>query len=507
MNNNKIILLILDGWGLTNNKSYSAIDQASTPFIDNLFKKYPNCKLKASGNAVGLPKNIMGNSEVGHINIGAGRVVLQSLMMINRDIKDKKINHNKTLIDALKYAKSHNKNIHLIGLVSDGGIHSHIDHVKTLCSIAHENDIENLFIHVFTDGRDSDPKSSICYLKNLEQYLQKTTGKIASIVGRYYAMDRDEKWDRTKIAYDCLVKAKGEHTKNWEEAISNSYSHGITDEFLKPIIILNSKNEPLAKIKDDDVVINFNFRTDRPKQITEMLTQKAFANYSTKPIRLKYLTFTNYDKNFKNVEVIFKQKVISNTLGEVISKNNFSQIRIAETEKFPHVTYFFSGRRQDPFKGEERILCPSPKVPTYDLKPEMSANEIKNKTIEVLKTKNPNFICINFANADMVGHTGDFDATIKACETVDLCVKEIVNKAISKDYVILLTSDHGNAEKMIDNAGNPFTAHTLNDVPLILINYDKVKKLDDGILANIAPTILKIMKIEKPKEMKEDALF
>ncbi len=503
----KIILIILDGWGITKDKASSAIEKASTPFIDQLFIKYKNSLLKASGKAVGLPNNIMGNSEVGHINIGAGRIVLQSLMKINKAIKQRELNKNNILINALNYAKKENKNIHLIGLVSDGGIHSHINHLKALCTIAKDNNIKNLFIHAFTDGRDSDPKSSILFLKDLENHINTTVGKLATIIGRYYAMDRDKKWERTKLAYDALVNNIGERSDNLETAVLNSYAKGITDEFLKPIILTNKDGIPLTNIKNGDVVINFNFRTDRPKQITQMLTQKEFVEYNTIPLNLKYITFTTYDQNYKNVEVLFKQKILKNTLGEVLSKNGLSQIRIAETEKYPHITYFFSGGREKPFKNEKRILCPSPKVATYDLKPEMSAYDIKNKTLEIIEKNNQDFICINFANADMVGHTGDFSATIKACETVDICLKEIVNKAIDKNYIIIITSDHGNAEKMFGNEGNPFTAHTKNKVPFIIVNHENHENLKNGILANIAPTILKLFNIDKPDEMNENSLI
>jgi 2,3-bisphosphoglycerate-independent phosphoglycerate mutase len=505
--NNKVILIILDGWGIATNPEVSAIDLANTPFIDSLYQKYPYSYLKASGLAVGLPEGQMGNSEVGHTNIGAGRIVYQDLVKIHKAFETKEIYQNRTLLDAFTYAKNHNKNIHLIGLVSDGGVHSHIDHLKGLCSIAKEQNFENIFIHAFTDGRDTDPQSGIVFLEDLQQHLNQSTGKIASVVGRYYAMDRDKRWERIKLAYDLLVSGTGEPTENLNQIIQKSYQNGITDEFLKPIKIYEN-GKPLPNIAPNDVVICFNFRTDRGREITQALTQSDFAEFGMKKLPLHYITFTNYDDTFENVKVIFDKDNLTNTLGEVLSQYGKKQIRIAETEKYPHVTFFFSGGREEPFAGEKRILCPSPKVPTYDLKPEMSAYEIADAICPELDKQEADFICLNFANPDMVGHTGSMQAAIKACEAVDICTKKVVETALKNHYTCLIIADHGNADCMRNEDGSPHTAHTTNLVPCILVSHEnKQYRLKNGILANVAPTILQLMHLEKPKEMNEESLL
>ena len=424
--------MILDGWGIATNKAVSAIDQAKTPFINSLYPKYPHSKLEASGLAVGLPVGQMGNSEVGHMNIGAGRVVYQDLVRVNKAIEEKELDTNSVLLDAFSYAKKNNKSVHFMGLLSDGGVHSHINHLKGLITIANNNGIKDLFIHAFTDGRDTDPKGGIDYLKDLTNHLQKTSGKLASIIGRYYAMDRDKRWERVKLAYDLLVNGVGEKTQDPLQAVQKSYDNNVTDEFIKPIVVVDDAQKPLALLKEGDVVLCFNFRTDRGREITEVLTQQDFPDHGMKKFSLYYITLTNYDDSFKDVKVIFDKDNLENTLGEVVSKAGKKQIRIAETEKYPHVTFFFSGGREEPFPGESRILCPSPKVATYDLAPEMSANEIKDKIIVELNKKEPDFICLNFANPDMVGHTGVFSAAVKACETVDSCAQQVTEAALKK---------------------------------------------------------------------------
>lgn len=504
--NKKVILMILDGWGIATDPKVSAIDQASTPFVDSLYQKYPHSQLLTSGLAVGLPEGQMGNSEVGHMNIGAGRVVYQDIVKINLAIKEKTLDQNQTLQDAFDYARQNGKKMHLIGLVSDGGVHSHIEHLKGLCTIASESQFENLFVHAFTDGRDTDPKSGIGYLKDLENHMEQTTGKLASVTGRYFAMDRDKRWERVKLAYDALVKAEGLATEDLFGAMQQSYDENVTDEFIKPII-KTENGEPLAKIEPGDVVFCFNFRTDRGREITMALTQEDYPDHGMQKMDLYYLTMTNYDHTFNNVKVIFDKDNLNNTLGEILSKANKKQIRIAETEKYPHVTFFFSGGREQEFEGEKRILCPSPKVATYDLQPEMSAFEIRDAIISELKTKEPDFICLNFANPDMVGHTGVFEAAVKACETVDGCAQAVVEAALDNDYIALIIADHGNSDYMINEDGSPNTAHTTNPVPCFLVSNDDQGKIKDGKLGDLAPTILKLMGIEKPSEMTGDELI
>ena len=442
----------------------------------------------------------MGNSEVGHINIGAGRIVYQELAKINRDIINKTIDENKILIEAFKYCKSNRKKLHFIGLVSDGGVHSHINHIKHLINLSKTHDLKDVFVHAFTDGRDVDPKSGINMINELIESMKGTNAKLASVCGRYYAMDRDKRWERTKKAYDLIVNGIGKKSNEIEKSIIDSYNNKITDEFIEPIVIVDNKNLPLAKIEDNDVVIFFNFRTDRGRQLTEALSQNDFNNFSMKKLNLKLLTMTNYNDEYKNIDCIYENENLSQTLGEVLEQNKRTQIRIAETDKYPHVTFFFNGGKESPFKNETRIMCPSPKVATYDLKPEMSAYEIKDSIIPEINSNSADFICLNFANPDMVGHTGNFDAAVKACETVDICLKEIVESSINNNYSIIIIADHGNSDVMKNNDGSPNTAHTTNPVPIIVID-SKTDKVNDGILADIAPTILNIMDIDIPEKM------
>ncbi|MEO5908614.1 MAG: 2,3-bisphosphoglycerate-independent phosphoglycerate mutase [Ginsengibacter sp.] len=494
----KVILVIMDGWGLGQKKESDAIQNAQTPFVNSLYDKYPHTTLVTCGRAVGLPEGQMGNSEVGHLNLGAGRIVFQELERINVAIENGEFENNPTLLQSINYAKENKKPLHLMGLVSNGGVHSHIDHLKAITTICHKNGIEKVFIHAFTDGRDTDPKSGIHFLQELQQHLDKTTGKIATIIGRYYAMDRDKRWERVKIAYDAMVHRNGEITNNVFSAVTTSYKNNVTDEFLKPII---NAETPDSEIKDGDAVICFNFRTDRCREITEALTQTAFPDYDMKPLNLNYTTMTLYEHTFKNIHIIFQKDDLVNTLGDVLAQNNKSQIRIAETEKYPHVTFFFSGGREVPFEGEKRIMIPSPKVATYDLKPEMSAYEVTEALLPEINKKSADFICLNFANADMVGHTGVWDSVIKAVETVDKCVKKIVTAALENDYTIFLTADHGNADYIVNEDGTPNTAHTKNLVPFFIIDKEWHGKINPGKLGDIAPTILTMMKLPIPKEM------
>lgn len=495
------MLIIMDGWGINRNPSTSAIEAANTPFTDSLYLDYPNTGLLTHGEYVGLPEDQMGNSEVGHMNIGAGRVVYQDLMLINKKVQDGELDKNETLLAAFDYAKQNNKKVHFLGLVSDGGIHSHIHHLKALIKSAKENGVQNSFVHAFTDGRDTDPKSGLSFMVDLQNYCALTPTKIASVCGRYYAMDRDKRWERIKLAYDLLVHGEGEKSNNAVDAIKASYAKDVTDEFIKPIVITNENGNAIAKIEQNDVVICFNFRTDRCREITTVLTQQNMPETGMMTLQLYFVTMTIYDASFSNVKTIFGKDNIVNSLGEIIAKNGLTQLRIAETEKYPHVTFFFSGGREELFAGEERIMIPSPKVATYDLQPEMSAHEVKNAVIEHIDEKTPDFICLNFANTDMVGHTGVFSAAVKAAETVDSCVKEVVEKALEKDYVILVTADHGNADYIVNPDGTPNTAHTKNIVPLFLISNSYKGTIQPGKLADIAPTILKIMNLEIPEEM------
>ena len=504
--NDKVLLMILDGWGITKNTKSSALNIAKTPYIDELYKNYSNSFLITHGLNVGLPEGQMGNSEVGHVNLGAGRIIYQDLAKINLSIKNDNLKDQIKIIDSINYAKKYNKNVHLIGLTSDGGVHSHINHLIELIKIYDEENIPNIFIHAFTDGRDVDPHSGINFIKNLENITKKTSAKIATIIGRYYAMDRDNRWDRTKIAYDLITNSIGERSRNIVESIKKSYDLGISDEFLKPIVMENEYNQPIAKIEEEDVVVFFNFRTDRCRQLTKVISQKSIKELNLNPLKLHLLTMTNYDNSFSNINIIFDKENIKETLGEILSREGKIQIRIAETEKYPHVTFFFNGGRENPFSGEERILCPSPKVATYDLQPEMSAYEIKDAIIPEIQKETADFICLNFANPDMVGHTGNLNAAVKACEAVDECVKDIIEEALKKDYKSIIISDHGNCEKMENEDGTPNTAHTINPVPIILVENEK-RKIGNGILANIAPTILELMGINKPLLMDKDSLI
>lgn len=498
--------MILDGWGIATNKNVSAIDHARTPFINSLYPKYANSKLEASGLAVGLPAGQMGNSEVGHMNIGAGRVIYQDLVKVNKAITDKELDKNPVLLDAIQYAKSTNRNFHLIGLVSDGGVHSHIDHLKGICSIIHNNGIKNLFVHAFTDGRDTDPKGGIDYLRDLQAHLKQTSGKIASVVGRYFAMDRDKRWERVKLAYDVLVHGTGEAATDVLTAVQKSYDNNVTDEFIKPIVMVEN-GKPVATIQEGDVVLCFNFRTDRGREITQALTQQDFPEQNMKALNLYYITLTNYDDTFKNVKIIFDKDNLNNTLGEVLSRAGKKQIRIAETEKYPHVTFFFSGGREQEFEGETRILCPSPKVATYDLKPEMSANDLKDKLIPELDKRYADFICLNFANPDMVGHTGVFEAVVKACETVDYCAGKVTEAALRNGYTVIVIADHGNADFMINEDGTPNTAHSTSLVPCILVDDSFKGTIKNGKLGDLAPTILTLMGVPVPPEMTGEVLI
>jgi len=501
----KALLMILDGWGKTKNPSISAIANAQTPFIDSLYENYSHSELLTHGEHVGLPKGQMGNSEVGHMNLGAGRIICQDLAKINNAIENNKLKEEKTLIEAYNYAKKNNKKVHFLGLFSNGGVHSHINHLIELLKIAKSENLNKLYIHAFTDGRDVDPKSAIGFIKEIEPTLKKTGAKIATLIGRYYAMDRDQRWKRVEKSYNLLLKSEGTKTNNLIEELKSNYVKGVTDEFIPPLVHTED-NEPIAKIEKDDVVIFFNFRTDRGRQLTQSLTQSAYPKFKINPIALYFVTLTNYDSSFKNIKVVFDKENLKDTLGEVISKAEKTQVRIAETEKYPHVTFFFNGGREKAFKHEDRILCPSPKVATYDLKPEMSAFDIKNSIIKKMNDDQPDFICLNFANPDMVGHTGDLNAAIKACETVDLCASEIITTATEMGYTSLIIADHGNCETMINQDGTPNTAHTINPVPIILVDNQK-RKINKGVLGNVAPTILDILKIKKPKAMKMNSLL
>ena len=495
----------MDGWGLGDGSKADAIAQANTPFIDSLYQRYPHSKLLTSGEYVGLPEGQMGNSEVGHLNIGAGRVVYQDLVRINKAIREKTIDKNQELLSAFNYAKKNNKAVHFIGLVSNGGVHSLQEHLHKLCDMAKNNGLNAFFIHAFTDGRDTDPQSGISYLTKLENYLRGTGGTIASVVGRYYAMDRDKRWERIKIAYDLLVKGEGKKTNDILEAVKASYAEGITDEFIKPIVKTGNSGNPVAVIKEGDVVICFNFRTDRCREITTVLTQQDLLENGMFKMNLYYVTMTNYDDTFQNVHVVFDKDNLSMTLGEVLSKAGKKQVRIAETEKYPHVTFFFSGGREKAFDDESRILISSPKVSTYDLQPEMSAYELTEAIAEELKKGEVDFVCLNFANADMVGHTGVYEAVIKAVETVDECVRQVVEAGIPQGYSFIIIADHGNADYVLNPDGSPNTAHSTNPVPCILIDRD-YHHIKNGKLADLAPTILKIMGVGIPGEMTGEIL-
>ena len=498
--------MILDGWGKSPDPKVSAIDNANIPFINSLYTKYPSAQLRTDGLNVGLPDGQMGNSEVGHMNLGAGRIVYQDLAKINLAVQNKTMNQEKPLLDAFKHAKDHNKKVHFLGLVSNGGVHSHTSHLYGLLDAAQDFGLQNVFIHAFTDGRDVDPKSAALDIANLENHIQNSNAKIATIIGRYYAMDRDKRWERVKLAYDLLVHNVGTSCSNALDSIQKSYADNVTDEFLQPLVMVDEKGNSLAKIEDDDVVIFFNFRTDRGRELTEVLSQKDFHEFNMHKMNLYYVTMTNYDDTYQNVHVIYDKDNITETLGEVLEKAGKSQIRIAETEKYPHVTFFFSGGREIPFEGETRILRNSPKVATYDLQPEMSAYELKDALVPELKKGEVDFVCLNFANGDMVGHTGVMDAAIKACEAVDACVKDVVEAALENNYTTIIIADHGNCETMINPDGSPNTAHTTNPVPIILVDKE-LKSIHDGVLGDIAPTILELMGVAQPEAMTRHSLL
>ncbi len=495
--------MILDGWGIAPNIAVSAVDAAKTPFINSLYPKYPHSKLQASGLFVGLPDGQMGNSEVGHMNLGAGRIVYQNLVRINKAVAENTLVQEPVLAEAFDFAKKNKKKFHLIGLVSDGGVHSHIDHLKALCVAANEAGLEKVFVHAFTDGRDTDPKSGLGFLNDLQNTCNETGARIATATGRYFAMDRDNRWERVKLAYDAMVNGVGQEVGEGYllDTISASYEAGVTDEFIKPIVIIDADENPIGSIEEGDVVLCFNFRTDRGREITQALTQKDFPEQAMKKLNLYYLTMTEYDKTFQNVKVIFDDSNVPVTLGEVLEKAGKKQIRMAETEKYPHVTFFFSGGREELFVGQKNMMSPSPKVATYDLAPEMSATNLRDALIPELEKEEVDFVCLNFANPDMVGHTGVFEAVVKAVETVDKCAEAVVKTGLAHGYTFIIIADHGNAEYMINEDGTPNTAHTTNPVPCILVDNNYQKPIHDGKLGDIAPTILALMGVEKPKEM------
>jgi 2,3-bisphosphoglycerate-independent phosphoglycerate mutase len=501
MPNKKAILLIMDGWGLGQDRRADAIQHAKVPFVQSLYGKYPNSTLITCGEAVGLPDGQMGNSEVGHLNLGAGRIVYQELQRINVAINDGSFAKNPVLLEAIGFAKSNARPLHLMGLVSNGGVHSHINHLKALIDICRLEGLEQILIHAFTDGRDTDPKSGLGFIKDLQKFIDSSKARFATVSGRYYAMDRDKRWERVKLAYDALVNGVGPKSPDAYVAIEQSYAANITDEFIRPTVITGKDGQPVAVIKDGDVVICFNFRTDRCREITEVLTQKDMPAEGMHKLSIHYTTMTQYDQSFQNIHVVFENDDLKNTIGEVLSKTILKQIRIAETEKYPHVSFFFSGGRELPFEGEKRIMIPSPKVATYDLKPEMSANELTEAILPEIKKQSADFICLNFANADMVGHTGDWKAVIKAVETVDACVEKIIHAALENGYTTFLTADHGNADFMINEDGSPNTAHSLNLVPFFIIDKDWKGPVQNGKLGDIAPTILSFMNVDIPSEM------
>jgi 2,3-bisphosphoglycerate-independent phosphoglycerate mutase len=497
----KVILVIMDGWGLGKKKSSDAIQHAWVPFVSSLYQQYPNTTLVTCGEAVGLPEGQMGNSEVGHLNLGAGRVVYQELQRINVGIRDGSFAKNKILLDAIRGAKTKGKPLHLLGLVSDGGVHSHINHVKAIVDVCKHEGLEEVYIHAFTDGRDTDPKSGLGFIRELQEHLNRTTGKIATVSGRYYAMDRDKRWERVRLAYDAMVHGKGAKATDALAAVEQAYAAGITDEFIKPTVIVSEDQQPLATIQDGDFALCFNFRTDRCREITQVLTQTDIPEQEMKKLSLDYTTMTQYDQSFRGVHVIFENDDLKNTLGEIIAGLGLKQIRIAETEKYPHVSFFFSGGREVPFEGENRIMVPSPKVATYDLQPEMSALELTEAILPEIRQQSADFICLNYANTDMVGHTGVWEAVIKAAETVDSCVEKVVKAALDNGYTVFLTADHGNADYMLNDDGSPNTAHSLNLVPFFIIDKDWKGKVQPGKLGDLAPTILTFMELPIPPEM------
>ena len=498
--NKKVILMILDGWGKSPDPKVSAIDNANVPFINSLYQNYPSAQLRTDGLNVGLPEGQMGNSEVGHMNLGAGRIVYQDLAKINLAVAHQTLAKEQVLVDAFTYAKENNKKVHFLGLVSDGGVHSHTSHLRGLIDASQEYGLDQVYVHAFTDGRDVDPKSGAKYIQDLENHIKDTPVKIASIIGRYYAMDRDKRWERVKLAYDLVVNAIGTPSKNAVASILESYSKDITDEFIAPIVMVDEEEKPLATIVEGDVVIFFNFRTDRGRELTEALSQQDFHEQNMHKLNLYYVTLTNYDETYLNVKVVYNKDNITETLGEVLEKAGKKQIRIAETEKYPHVTFFFSGGRELPFEGETRLLRNSPKVATYDLQPEMSAYELTAALVPELNKGEVDFVCLNFANGDMVGHTGIMNAAILACEAVDACAQQVIEAALANDYTTIVIADHGNCETMINPDGSPNTAHTTNPVPIILVDKE-LKNIQNGVLGDIAPTILELMGVPQPEAM------
>ncbi len=497
----------MDGWGLGKVASADAVLQAQTPFVDSLYHRFSNTTLTTCGEAVGLPDGQMGNSEVGHLNLGAGRIVYQELQRIHVAVRDGSFARNPHLLASIAYAKQNKKPLHLLGLVSDGGVHSHINHLMAILDVCQEQKLAEVFIHAFTDGRDCDPKSGLGFINQLQEHINKSVGKIATITGRYYAMDRDNRWERIKLAYDCLVNGVGSREADAAEAVEKSYSNNISDEFILPIVCIENNGEPVATIKDGDAVICFNFRTDRCREISKALTQLDFPEQNMHHLNLHFTTMTEYDATYKNVSVIFETDNLNHTLGEVIADEGLKQIRIAETEKYPHVSFFFSGGREKLFEGESRIMAPSPKVATYDLQPEMSAAELTAAILPEIEKGEASFICLNYANADMVGHTGVWSAVIKAVETVDSCVAQLVTTALQNDYTVFLTADHGNADFMVNEDGSPNTAHTVNPVPFFIIDKDWKGQIKPGKLGDIAPTILKMMGLPIPGEMTGEILI
>ncbi len=503
----RVILIIMDGWGLGKVASADAIQHANVPFTKSLYSSYPNTTLVTCGEMVGLPDGQMGNSEVGHLNLGAGRIVYQELQRINVAVRDGSFAQHEQLLRSIRFAKQNNKPLHLLGLVSDGGVHSHIRHLEAIATMCKTEGLHEVYIHAFTDGRDCDPKSGLGFINELQSHLDSTVGKIASVSGRYYAMDRDKRWERIKLAYDAMVNGIGDYSMDAVTTIASSYTNKVTDEFIKPVVITNPDGRPVATIKDGDVAICFNFRTDRCREITEVLTQRDLPEFGMRRLALDYTTMTEYDQSFQNIHVVFENDDLRDTIGEILDKHGLKQIRIAETEKYPHVTFFFSGGREIPFDGEIRILIPSPKVATYDLKPEMSAYELTDALLPEIMKQTADFVCLNYANADMVGHTGVWDAAIKAVETVDQCVGKVVTTGLAHGYTIFLTADHGNSDYLINPDGSPNTAHTLNPVPLFVIDNNWRGKLHPGKLADIAPTILTMMGIPVPEVMTGNILI
>ena len=502
----KTLLMILDGWGNAPDPKVSAVDLANTPFIDKLYKTYSHSTLRTDGEHVGLPSGQMGNSEVGHMNLGAGRIVYQDLAKINKAVKENTLKEEPVFKEALAYAKQYHKKIHFLGLLSNGGVHSHISHLENLLEATGACGIQDFYVHAFTDGRDVDPHSGVGFVQQIQDKMAQTGGKLASLVGRYYAMDRDKRWERIQKVYDLLVHGKGVSSQDLAASLKASYDNKITDEFVEPHFLADKDQNPVTTIGADDVVVFFNFRTDRGRELTEVLSQKAFPEYAMEPLPLHYITLTNYDESYQGVKVIFDKENLTGTLGETLAKAGKTQVRIAETEKYPHVTFFFNGGQETPFEGEDRILCPSPKVATYDLQPEMSAPQVRDAIVKRMQLEAPDFICLNFANPDMVGHTGDLKAAIKACETVDQCAQAVVRAALEKDYACLIIADHGNCETMRNTDGSPNTAHTTNPVPVILVDAKK-RKLKSGVLANVAPTLLELMDIPQPIEMTAQSLL